>query len=283
MAATPTDSTDVLSPGEQYLRAYHDQRPGRQADGVQHARLPDGRTSHEAIADTIAGAERVLDLGCADGALLALLAARGVRTLGGIDLSEQEIALARRRPALANADLRCGRAQELPWEADSFDAVTAHMSLMLMDDVEQVIAATARVLRPGGQLAVTVGGGPVPGGGAELFLQVARDHLRAAPRDRRPPRFGDPRTRDRAGLTELLEASGFELVGWEPIVVERVCTAEELWEEFHGSFYGMEMLDSEQAGRFRADFLQQASRRALPDGTLPGGMTLNTGLAQLAR
>ena len=101
--------------------------------------------------------------------------------------------------------------------------------------------------------------------------------------DRRPPRLGDPRTRDRAGLTELLEASGFELVGWEPIVVERVCTAEELWEEFHGSFYGMEMLDSEQAGRFRADFLQQASRRALPDGTLPGGMTLNTGLAQLAR
>ncbi len=263
------------------MRAHHDRSPGRQSAGSELTRLGDGRTSYGVVADHVAGAERVLDLGCADGWLLELLAGRGVRTLAGVDLSGEELAIAYRRPALreVGADLRQGRAQELPWADESFDAVVAHMSLMLMSDADQVAAEVARVLAPGGVFVATVGGGPVPGGVVELFGQVARKYLSAVPADRRLPRIGDKRTRGRDGLVGVLSPAGLDVVGWESGAVERACTAVELWDEFSTS-YGMEMLDAEQTALRRAEFLERAVEVTRPDGRVSGGMVLNTCVAR---
>jgi len=280
------DTTPVppaFTPGEEVLRAHHNRSPGRQSAGAASSFLPDGRTSYEAMADLVAGAHRVLDLGCADGWLLELLAGRGVQELAGIDLSEQELALARRRPALAYAELRHGRAQQLPWPDDSFDAVTAHMSLMLMDEVEQVIAEAARVLADGGRFAVAVGGGLVPGSVVELFFQIVGKYLKAVPRDRRPPRVGDKRTRSRDELSELLSSAGFTLSYWEPSVVAWECaSADEFWEQSENSLYGMELLAADQLARLRAEFFESAARLALPDGRLTGSMIVNISVAELA-
>ncbi|MEV5176796.1 class I SAM-dependent methyltransferase [Streptomyces flaveolus] len=96
---------------------------------------------------------RVLDLGCGDGLLLELPAGKAGRHLAGVDLSSHSLALARRRPALSGARLEQGRAQELPFADDSFDACVSHMALILMSETEQVAAEVARVLSPGGVLA----------------------------------------------------------------------------------------------------------------------------------
>jgi ubiquinone/menaquinone biosynthesis C-methylase UbiE len=281
---TTTDDGEAqtLSPGEEYLRNYHDRRPGRQSIGTESARLEDGRTSYELLADRVTDAQAVLDLGCADGALLAVLAARGVPQLAGIDLSEQELALACKRPELAQADLRSGRAQHLPWPDESFDAVTAHMSLMLMDDVDRVLAESARVLRPGGRLGVATGGGPVPGGGVELLIQLVGKYFRTVPEDRRIPRFGDRRTRDRDGFKALISQAGFGELTWERCVVERKASAAELWEEFLDSLYGMEALDQAQRQTMHEEFLEQARELTDSDGHLPGGMIINVAVTRLS-
>jgi SAM-dependent methyltransferase len=243
--------------------------------------LPNGRTSYQLLADRVAGARQVLDLGCADGTLLADLARNGVPELAGVDLSEGELALARRRPELVGADLRVGRAQELPFADDAFDAVVSHMAFMLMSDVEQVSAGVARVLRPGGRFAITVGAGPVPGGALELFLSLARPVFATLPAERRVPPLGDRRTRSRAGLDELLTPAGFEPVSWEEFPLELSGTPEQVWESVVPSYYEMAQLDDEQVGALRGDFIARASALS-STGVVTGGARIAVATARRA-
>lgn len=248
-----------MDASEDFLRTYHDRIPGSMARGTLAHPTSDGRTSYEFLAGHVAGASRVLDLGCADGTLLALLARNGATRLAGVDLSESELALARERPELLDADLRLGRAQQLPFTDDSFHAVVSHMALMLMSDVEQVIAEAARVLEPGGRFAVAVGAGVVPGGWLDLFLSLARPVFTALPPDRRLPRMGDRRARSREGLIELLTPVGFDTVSFEEITLELDGTPEQMWEAAVPSYYDMAMLDDEQVTRLREQFIAEAS------------------------
>ena len=154
MTTTPSSRSSSSDAAEMFLRDFHNNGPGRQSVNMERAPLADGRTGYQVLAAEVAGARRVLDLGCADGALLEVLAAAGAEELAGIDLADQELALARMRPALASADLRQGRAQELPFADNSFDAVVSHMALMLMYDVDRIAAEAARVLAAGSPSAV---------------------------------------------------------------------------------------------------------------------------------
>ncbi|MDX3095183.1 class I SAM-dependent methyltransferase [Streptomyces sp. ME19-03-3] len=281
MTTTPAAATDASRAAEDFLRAFHDRMPGLQSKGTEAAPTRDGRISYEVLAERVAGARRVLDLGCADGALLELLAGRGAEA-AGIDLSEGELALARRRPALAGADLRLGRAQELPFADASFDAVVCHMALMLMADPGRVVAEAARVLARGGTLAVAVGGGPVPGEAVELFLDVARPFWAAAP-ERRIPRLGDRRTRTREGIDGLLAPLGFAPLSWETVVIGMDGTPEKVWSSLTGAFYDMEALDEERTAELRALFLDRVTGLTEAGGRVPCGMRINVAAARLAR
>ncbi|MFF3560457.1 class I SAM-dependent methyltransferase [Streptomyces sp. NPDC002574] len=281
MTTTSGATTPAARAAEDFLRTFHDRSPGLQSAGVEEALTRDGRTTYEVLAEHVPGARRVLDLGCADGALLELLAGRGAGVLAGIDLSEGELALARRRPALAGADLRRGRAQELPFADGSFDAVVSHMALMLMSDPDQVCAEAARVLVPGGALAVAVGGGPVPGEGVDLFLTLAVPHFEAAAPERRLPRLGDRRTRGREGLDALLGPLGFAPLSWRTVVIGMDGTPSEVWSALSSTYYDMEVLDEERTADLRAEFLGRAAALAGPDGRLPSGMRVTMGATRL--
>ena len=100
-----------------------------------------------------AGCRAALDVGCGDGMLVGRLAGRCAQVTG-IDRDPRIIALARSRTA--------GRARVTFIEADflaydfaeaSFDFVCANTSLHHMD-FAAALTAMARVLRPGGRLAV---------------------------------------------------------------------------------------------------------------------------------
>jgi SAM-dependent methyltransferase len=260
---------------EEFLRDFHDRSPGRQSALVEASLTAEGRTSYQELASRVIGAQRVLDLGCADGALLEVLVGCGARAVAGIDVSEAELALARLRPALSGADLRCGRAQELPFPDAAFDAVVSHMAFMLMVDPDQVVAEVVRVLVPGGMLALAVGGGAVAGEAMELFLSLARPHFHAASAaGRRMPRLGSRGTRTREGLDKILGPAGFAPVSWESIVLVQSGTPEQVWQSNLSMFYDVVTLGAEQLAQLRDAFLAESSSM-LVDGCLPCGMRIH--------
>jgi ubiquinone/menaquinone biosynthesis C-methylase UbiE len=99
------------------------------------------------------GCGPALDVGCGDGMLASRLAERCAEVTG-IDRDPRMITLARER-AGESARLKFVEADFLahPFEAASFDFVCANTSLHHMDFAD-ALTAMARVLRPGGRLAV---------------------------------------------------------------------------------------------------------------------------------
>lgn len=99
---------------------------------------------------------RLLDIGTGTGRMLELLAPRAERATG-IDLSREMLALARARlseAGLGRAALRQAEMTRLPFAPASFDLITLSMVLHHADDPAEVLAEAARVLAPGGTLAI---------------------------------------------------------------------------------------------------------------------------------
>ncbi|MFA5883700.1 MAG: class I SAM-dependent methyltransferase [Acidimicrobiia bacterium] len=95
----------------------------------------------------LAGARRVLDVGCGEGQLARRVAALGAEVVG-VDGSWAQIAEARHRGG-GPVYLR-GSAVELPVADGSFDAVMACLVLEHVEPFEPAIDEVARVLAPGG-------------------------------------------------------------------------------------------------------------------------------------
>jgi ubiquinone/menaquinone biosynthesis C-methylase UbiE len=107
--------------------------------------------------------QHALDLGTGTGSV-ALRAAKAVAPNGrvtALDISPDMLAIARRRAASeANITFVEGRAEAIPADAESIDAVLASLSLMYVIDREAAAREIARVLRPGGHLVGAVWAGP---------------------------------------------------------------------------------------------------------------------------
>jgi 2-polyprenyl-3-methyl-5-hydroxy-6-metoxy-1,4-benzoquinol methylase len=95
---------------------------------------------------------RVLDAGCGSGRTLQELADYGSEVYG-IELDPEAAEVARSR---ANAEVRIGRLEELPYEDGQFDLVTCLDVVEHTPDDRVALRELRRVCKPGGWLLVTV-------------------------------------------------------------------------------------------------------------------------------
>jgi ubiquinone/menaquinone biosynthesis C-methylase UbiE len=106
--------------------------------------------------DKLAGKD-VLEIGCGSGVHARLLAQAGARVTA-VDLTPTAVAMTRRRLELngLEAVVLEADAEQLPLADDSFDFVWSWGVIHHSEDTSQVIAEIARVLRPGGRVALMV-------------------------------------------------------------------------------------------------------------------------------
>jgi demethylmenaquinone methyltransferase/2-methoxy-6-polyprenyl-1,4-benzoquinol methylase len=124
-------------------------------------------------------ARRVIDVASGTAAVaIGLAGAEPSRTVVGIDQSPEMLAAGRERVAHAGLgeriELREARAEDLPFGAAEFDAVTFTYLLRYVDDVPATLHELARVVRPGGTVGMLEFG--LPRGGWrplwELYVRV---------------------------------------------------------------------------------------------------------------
>jgi len=99
----------------------------------------------------------VLDVGCGTGVFLRMCADRGA-AVSGLDAADSLLELARRR--VPGADLRVGDLQSLPYDDDSFDAVTGFTSFFFADDMVAALREAARVARRAAPVVIQAFGRP---------------------------------------------------------------------------------------------------------------------------
>jgi len=139
----------------------------------------------------------VLDLGCGMGATVSELAARH-RALG-IDISSKLLGRGRREhPAL---DLLQASGEHIPLAARSLDAIFCECVLSVVANADRALSECARVLKPGGKLALS-----------DLYVRVPAgvDGLRSLPFI---SCLRGAMTQDALGAS--LRQAGFEIVLWE--------------------------------------------------------------------
>ena len=200
--------------------------------------------------------QRVLDVGCGPGALIAELVERGA-DVSGVDPSPQFVAAVRDRyPAV---EVRQATAEQLPFEDGSFDAALAQLVVHFMADPVRGISEMGRVTRAGGVVAASVW--DMAGGRAPLspFWRVVRQLDPVAEGEARRAGTGEGQ------LAELFERAGLVEVEEVALVLNvQHPTFDEWWQPFTlgvgpaGEYYGQQEPAQQQA-------LEQRLREELPE------------------
>jgi ubiquinone/menaquinone biosynthesis C-methylase UbiE len=135
-----------------------------------------GLARHLVESAGITAGQRVLDIACGTGIVARTAADRvgGSGTVVGLDLNDGMLTVARRlRPDL---EWHQGDAVSLPFPDDAFDVALCQSGLMFVPDTGRAIAEMARVVTPGGIVAVQVWSALERQRGVLPFAEVVGQH-----------------------------------------------------------------------------------------------------------
>lgn len=170
---------------------------------------------------------RLLDVATGPGYVAAKAAERGAKVVG-VDIAQQMIALARKlHPAL---DFRHGDAEQLPFADASFDAVTGNFVVLHFARPELAAKEFARVLVPGGRVALSTWDVPEQARILGVFWDAVQE-IGVQPPPDLPP--GPPffRYASDGEFSRFLRSAGLEEVKVQRLAfTHRVSSPDELWD-----------------------------------------------------
>src|SRR6059036_4117657 len=220
-------------------------------DEKQAAQIPEealkaslGCGNPTALAELSPG-EVVLDLG-SGGGIDVLLSARRVGPQGkayGLDMTDEMLALARenqQKAGVENVEFLKGEIEDIPLPDGSVDVIISNCVINLSADKDRVLAEAFRVLKPGGQLAVSdvVVRGEVPPAirkSVELWIGCVAGAL------------------EEQEYREKLTKAGFGAIDLEPTRIYRVEDAREF---LAGAGLDGDAIASEVDGKFMSAFVR---------------------------
>jgi SAM-dependent methyltransferase len=206
---------------------------------------------------------RLLDLGCGPGTITAAAAGRGAQVTG-VDLAEGMLALGRERhPQL---ELVTGDAEDLPFADATFHAVVGGFVLNHLPDPEAALAEVARVLAPGGRVAVAVWQRPEDNpllGELTHAVHDAGVEVRGG-----LPEGPDPyRLSDEPGMRAFLELAGPARIEVRPLrMTHEAGGADELWAGLLGGTARISTVLARQPEDVRARVREAFAARVAPSG-----------------
>jgi SAM-dependent methyltransferase len=222
----------------------------------------------------LAPSERVLELAGGPGTL-SMMAARAVGPRGHVmysDFAEPMVAAARDRLTADGArgvEYRVIDAEAIDIADGSVDAVACRMGYMLMADPAAALRETARVLAPGGRVALAVWADAASNPWAALPMQAVASQLGAPPPPADAP--GLWALAEPARLKGALEAAGFESIRIEALDDMVEFESAEQWIEMTRRLAGppralLANLDDDTRGAIEDRVREAAKPYELPDG-----------------
>jgi SAM-dependent methyltransferase len=210
-------------------------------------------------AAAVGAGTRALDVATGPGYVAAGAARRGADVLG-IDIAMAMVALAAKlHPKI---EFRQGDVQDLPLEDGSFDAVVGNFLVLHLGRPEQGAAELARVLAPGGRLALTTWDVPGRARLFDIFIGAVADAGAQAPAaiPVGPDFF---RFSDDDEFDALLDGAGLEDREVKTVAFEHdVASPDGLWDGMLGGTARTSVLileqDEETQGRIREAFKRRA-------------------------
>jgi ubiquinone/menaquinone biosynthesis C-methylase UbiE len=157
-----------------------------------------------------------LDIACGTGHLVAAAWTRGAISVG-IDFAQPMIEIA--RATYPKAGFEVADATDLPYEDESFDAVTCAFGLLHMENPQAAVNEAFRVLKPGGQFAFTLWFGAEDGNEMKQIVQTALEE-HAVGLSAMPAQRTQLRDADRHACLTMTREAGFSVPAFKrlPIV-----------------------------------------------------------------